>query len=545
MNEWQPLISLLVLLSAATVLGAVAELLRQHAIVGYLVAGMLVGPNVFRLVPSHESVKVIAELGVALLLFSIGLEFSLRRLIRLGPVALIGGIGQVLITFGAAAWVSSALGVDTRAALAIGAMVALSSTATVLRLLTDRAALDTQYGRNAVGVLLLQDLAVVPAMLLMSALHGDANPTAIAASLGWTVLYATGMVAAFYVLFNVITPYVLRLAPMVRNRDLPILLGVVMALGSAVVAHRIDVSPAIGAFLAGILLAASPFATQIRADVAPLRTLLVTLFFASVGMVGDPKWISDHWLYVLAVVILLVAGKALIITVIMRVLRQSWYAAFATGFCLAQVGEFSFVLAATAWSYKTVDGDTYNLVVSATIATLFITPYLVTLGPRAARWMAAKRGGKSFELHDSASEVPNDRVIIIGFGPAGQRVAEALVGDYRDRITIIDTNPSHAVVARNYNLPIQVGDATRPEVLQHAGVRRATAVIITLPVIESARQACALVRSLNPHAQLLVRSRYHMWRWELHLAGAETVVDEEEQVGLRLASEARKVLRRA
>lgn len=545
MADWQPLIDLLILLIAAMVLGAIAELLRQHAIIGYLIAGMLVGPNVLGVGPSHDNMNVIAELGVALLLFSIGLEFSLQRLVRLGPIALIGGTSQVLITFGAAALVSKAFGVDARAALAIGAIVALSSTATVLRLLTDRAALDSQYGRNTVGVLLLQDLAVIPAMLLMSALRDDADPSAVVGSLGWALLYAAGMVAGFFVLFNVIAPRVFHLGPLVRNRELPILLAVVMAIGATVVAHQIHLSPAVGAFLAGIMLAASPFATQIRADVAPLRTLLVTLFFASIGMFAAPVWIWHHWPYVLGTVVALVAGKALIVAGIIRVLRQSWSTAFATGLCLAQAGEFSFVMAAAAKDGRTIDEYTFNLLVSSTIVTMLITPYLVMLAPRVSRAIAVLRGTESFTPPARATDEPRDRVLIVGFGPAGQRVAEALIAEHRDCITIIDTNPRHGVVARNYNLPIQIGDATRPEVLHHAGVDRAAAVIITLPFIESARQTCALVHSLNPQAQLLVRARYHVWRWELHLAGAEIVVDEEEQVGLRLAAEARKVLRRA
>ena len=542
------LFHVLLLLGSALLLGTLAERLKQSAIVGYLAAGMLVGPNVLGFIggESMGDVDLIAELGVAMLLFTIGLEFSFGRLRKLGSVALLGGTLQVVLTALIVSAVATLLGLGPKAALAIGCMVALSSTATVLRLLVDSASIESPHGRNATGVLLLQDMAVLPITLVVSALATGGTAGEISWTLTKTLCFALLFVGALFLLFSFVVPRLLNLKQWARNREFPILLAVVLALGSAAAAHTVGISPAIGAFLAGVLMAGSPFATQVRADIASLRTALVTLFFAAVGMLADPMWALANAHLVAGATVAVVIGKAAIILGVLslptRRLKQTPVIAAATGLALAQVGEFSFVLAKIAQG-SLIDDQTFKLIVAVTVATLFATPYLVKLGPRVSTWVW-KRQATAASSIQSDQPTPDEerRVVLVGFGPAGQLVASDLMRRYDKRITILDLNPRAKSTADQYGLTFQSGDARSAEVLEHAGLQGAAALIVTLPDPDAVRQVVHVARQLCPQVTIIARSRYHAARWEIMLAGAEIVVDEEEQVGRRMAVEARRVL---
>ena len=260
-GDWSSLIGILLLLTMALILGTLAERLKQNAILGYLVAGTLIGPNVLGLIESRSQVEVIAEIGVALLLFTVGQEISIKRLLRMGSIALLGGLLQVVITMATVFGLSVGMGLDIKAAVCLGAMLALSSTACVIRLLADDAAIDAVYGRNAVGILLLQDIAVMPLVLTVTMLSGGGGDDANALwMLMRSLLYGGLMVAGFWILLNYVVPHLLNIRQWAKNRELPILMAVVLAVGSAVIAHKLGLSAAMGAFIAGILLAESPFA---------------------------------------------------------------------------------------------------------------------------------------------------------------------------------------------------------------------------------------------------------------------------------------------
>jgi CPA2 family monovalent cation:H+ antiporter-2 len=552
MPSWDIPFQILIVLAAALLLGTLAEYLRQSAILGYLLAGTLVGPHVLGLVEEAEHVRTIAELGVALLLFTIGLEFSFPRLRRLGRIALLGGTLQVTLTMAAGAVVSALLGLDLRAAVAVGAMVALSSTACVLRLLVDRGVIDTIYGRNALGILLLQDLAVIPLLLVVILLSSGGTATEVTLAVGKMLGLAIALFAGFAVVVNWLVPRILDIDRWSRNRELPILFAIVLALGSAYLAHAASLSPAIGAFVAGVLLGESPFATQIRADVGSLRTLLVTLFFSSIGMLGDPAWIVGHWHLVVGAVALVVLGKVLLVWGVVRAMGFTHGVAAATALCLAQVGEFSFVLAETARGQGgLISADLFNLVVSTTIVTLFVTPFLIAAAPAAASLVESVRRRVSrrplVETSGEAEGRPRVRpdILIIGFGPAGQAVATMLYGAHRDRMAVIELNRRTAGVAERLGLVVHRGDATHREVLEHAGIAGTHVIAITVPDARTTRSIIHQCRQLAPGAAIIARSRYHLRRWEIELAGAQVVIDEEEQVGRRIASVVRRSLRAA
>ncbi len=549
METWGVLLDILTLLGAALALGTLAEQLRQNAIVGYLLAGMLVGPNVLGWVRSSHEVDVISEMGVALLLFSIGLEFSFRRLISLGPITFVGGTFQVLITGVAGHFVAASLGLSTPAAIAVGAMVALSSTACVLRLLISQTQMDSEHGRNSIGILLLQDIAVVPLVLLTTALSGEGGFGEVFGMLAKTVVLGVAVFVVLFVILNYIIPRLLNLETWAKNRELPVLLAIVLAIGSASAAHKAGLSASFGAFLSGLLLAESPFAVQIRADIGSLRAVLVTLFFASIGMLGHPAWVANHAGTVGGVVVLIVVGKTVIIWAIARMLGYSNGVSLATGICLAQVGEFSFVLAKIAASGGLISSETFSLLISATVVTLFLTPYFTRLAPVITRQTQGEeptRPSKILSEEPSSREAPPPEqkpVMIVGFGPSGQCVADALVRDGFTRIVVLDSNPRNAGIAGEHGVEFHVGDARSTDVLEHLPIQNAFAVVITLPDPGTSGLITRLCRSLAPHAKVLVRARYHLFRWDLQRAGADAVIDEENQVGMELARQTIQALR--
>jgi CPA2 family monovalent cation:H+ antiporter-2 len=566
---WDILWDILVLLAMALLLGTLAERLGQSAIVGYLLAGVLVGPNVLGWIATQAELFDIAETGVALLLFVIGLEFSPRRLLTLGAGTLKTGLLQVLLTILTGGAVAFLCGLAGREALVVGMMVAMSSTACVLRLLTDRAEIDSQHGRTALGILLIQDVAVVPMLLLVSVMAAGGTIAQVLWKLALSLSFAAVLIGIFYLLFNSLAPRLLALATLRKNRDLPVLLAVIMAAGSAWASHAVGLSPALGAFVAGMLLAVSPFATQIRADTRPLATVMITLFFASIGMFSDPVWLLQHWRIVASIALAIVVGKPLIIALLARMFGRPWRYAVATALCLAQVGEFSFVLATIAHNdvagAALISPDMFHAMVSATILTLLATPYLVAVALRAGAgferqgltrlarlWLTASATEAATANHgevamrpeeaDPGERADSDLVLIVGFGPAGQRAAEGLMDSRQDRMVVLDMNPSNIKVAEGYGLRAHLGDATQRDILEHAGVHQARIVVLTVPAPSTVRQLLHLVRDLAPNALIIVRCRYHVIHQEFLNAGAHEVVDEEDQVGRRLAAQVRKLI---
>ena len=532
----QTLVAILVLLAAALALGAAAERLRQTAVVGYLLAGTVVGPNVLGWVDGGDRVQAIAELGASTLLFSIGTEFSVARLRAFGLRTFWAGALQVAGTVAAAMGVAAAFGLAPGPAFAVGAAVSLSSTAVVARLLAEGRTIDAAHGRLAMGVLLTQDILVVPLVVAVGAV-GDRDGGAAALGALRTAAGGVGVVLAFAALARWVFPWFLAGRGVSRNRELVAVFAAVCAIGSAVGAHAAGLSPALGAFVAGALLGSSPFAPQVRAEVAPLRTLLVTLFFAAVGLAGDPAWAASNLGAVAVATAAIVAGKAAIAAGTARALRAALPVSAAAGLCLAQIGEFSFVIAEGARGAGLLDEYLHKLLVTATIASLLATPALVA-GAAAigARWHPAGAAGGS-------AAAASAHVLIVGFGPAGMHAFRALRARRGAGCTVIDSNPALVALARHEGAHAELGDAGRAETLEHAGVRSARLVLVTMADVGTAEHVTALVRSMAPHAAVVARSRYHAVTADLVRAGAHRAVDEEALVGERLAVEAETLLR--
>jgi len=529
---WETLAKLVLLLSVAFVLGVGARRLKQSAIIGYLLAGTILGPTLF----DRQALSDWGELGVALLLFSIGLEFSFKRLKRLGSRALLGGVLQVTVTLALFALIFSCWNA-TGAAVAWGAMVAVSSTAIVLRLLMDRAEMDSVSGRAALSILLLQDLAVVPLVLSLTVMSHGGSAGAVALRIGQTIAAAGGLVAVFYGLFYHLIPRLLMRQGLFADRELVVLLAIILAFGSAWAAHSLGLSPALGAFLAGMLLAESPFSSQIRADVGSLRTLFVTLFFTSVGMLADPAWFLAHWSAVLVWLTVVFVGKALIIFGIGVILKMSPVYALAAGITLAQIGEFSFVLATEARNGGLIDEDIFSLAVSVTILSMFLAPYMVTYARPIARRLIGLLAPSVRSHAAAAGDLASERhggIFIVGFGPSSRMVARSLM-EHGLKPEVIELNPASVKAARAMGLRVHLGDASNMEILAHAGVTGSCVIVVTVPDPRSAKRILQNVHALSPAAGVIVRSRYNIATMDLWELGAAFVVDEENVVGLEIA----------
>ncbi len=537
------LLELLFLGGAALVLGAAFARIGQSPLVGYLLAGMLIGPGGFGMVHAEEDIHALGELGVAALLFGLGLEFSWTRLRDYGRVRFRLGALQVAATLALAALAARAVGSSWPTALTVGAMLALSSTALVLRVLLDRGEEDAVAGRNAVAVLLVQDAAVVPLALLVTLLAegGDAASFAVAAArtLGVAALFLVGL----WTLLRTLGVAFLRSRALQRNRELATLLAVLVALGSAWGAQAVGTSPALGAFVAGMTLAASPFAVQVRADVASIRDLLLVLFFAAAGMAADPSWIGAHLPLLLGLTALVLAGKTFVVWALVRMLGGSHALGVATGLLLAQIGEFAFVIGEIGQRGGLLSDPVHQALTSTVLLSLLAAPYVIALAPRLAARIQDRFGegpaAADAGWNAGAPSEPPD-VVVIGFGPAGRRVVSSLAGDVRG--VVVELNPEVVRDAAEYGFRVVVGDATSPEVLEEAGAPRARLVVITLPATSVALRVLELVRRMAPDATVVVRSRYRLHRGAFERAGAHRIVDEEGEVGGVLAGEVRAVL---
>lgn len=544
MDLWQTLLDLIVLLSVAMVLGVIAERLKQSAVVGYMLAGVIVA-NTAGLINQPDKVNTLSQLGVTLLMFTIGLEFNWSRLKRLGLSALVSGTLQIGITMAVAFGLASMFSFSWRAGIALGAAISLSSTAVVLPVLQRRAEADSVHGRFALGVLLVQDVAVVPLVLIVGALatpEGEDAAGLVDIAIGTAKGFGVvgGFVLLFFVFSKYLLPHLVRVAAPTRNREVFTLFAFLMAMGSAWLANYLGLSPALGAFLAAIFLGESVIATQLRGDVGALKTVFVTLFFSAIGMYIDPRELLATWWQVLVLTALIVVLKPLVVAGVALMMKLTVRSAVAAGCSMAQVGLFSFVLAQTAKDGGIITEADFKLLVSATVATLFLTPYTVAmgrpLGEKADRFLRQRGLVKSRigQDREAADAMSGGHLVVVGYGPAGRAVVDAA----RDRgqpIIVLDLNPTSVIEARKLGIEAYVGDSTQPAILHLARLKSASALVITLPDHRLTTAVIVEAKSIVADLRIIARARYHRYFGLLEGAGATTVIDEETQVGRRMA----------
>jgi CPA2 family monovalent cation:H+ antiporter-2 len=386
---------LLVVLVAAIAGGVLARWLRLPVILGYLAGGVAVGPFGLGLVHDTETIDSLANIGVVLLLFAIGLEFSLKELLKLGKVAIFGGIAQIALTAGVGFALGRAVGLTLVGAVFFGFIIALSSTMVVLKLLMDRGEIDTTHGRIMLGILLVQDLSVVPMMVAMPAIGGEAG--ALWASLGIALAKAAGFIALMLVLGVWVMPWFLGKVAGQRSRELFLLTVVVVCLAAAFGTYYFGLSAAFGAFAAGLLISQSGFARQAFADILPLRDTFAALFFVSLGMLANLHFIEQNLSTVAIVVVIIIAVKFFICSLITRLFGYGHKTVLMVGTGLIQVGEFSFVLAMMGVGMGLLSERLYSLTIASAIITMLLTPFAMSINSFIYRWLSQRSWFQVFD----------------------------------------------------------------------------------------------------------------------------------------------------
>ncbi len=534
MQQNIPLLRDLVLLVAIAIpVVMLTNRLKVPTLVGFLLTGIAIGPHALGLVREVNSVNTLAQVGSILLLFAVGLELSLSRIIRLGRLVLRGGAVQLVATVGIVAGIEVALGINANRAILFGALVALSSTAIVLKVYADRGELDAAHGRVVVAILLFQDLCVVPLMVLLPLLAGTEHGAGAALrAIGVTLAVTAGLL----LVGRFLIPKALARVVEQRNNEIFTLVILAIGLGAAWVTSIFGLSLALGAFLAGLVIAESEYGLQALTDVLPFRDTFSGIFFTSVGMLLDLHYVMSHIWLVLGAAISIMLMKAVVGFAVVRMVRRSSRVGIVAGVGLAQIGEFSFVLASMSAAIGLLNGDEYQLFLGAAILTMLVAPFAVASAPALAEYLLQNRTAATMEFATREARIVKPltgHVIIVGYGLNGQNLARAL---RRSGIeyAVLESNGQVVRRARLEREPIIFGDGTRAEVLERVGIHQARVVVFAIASLADERRGVAMARHLNPAVHIVARTRYVAEIEELSALGANEVVPEEFETSLEI-----------
>lgn len=526
------LYDVIIFLLATVVIVPVFERLRASPLVGFLLVGAVVGPHGLAVIDDVQAVQSLAELGVVVLLFTVGLEITLWRIRTMSPAVLALGLGQMAATGLAVAAVALAVGVDLAGALAIGGALALSSTAVVLQLMIERHELATGFGRTALAILLLQDIMVGPLLIVIPALGAAA--VSVWTALGVGMLKAVAVLTAFFVVGRLMLRPLFRVVERARAPELSMAVVLFVVIGTGLAAHAAGLSMALGAFMAGMLLADTEYRHKVAEDIQPFRGLLLGLFFMNVGMIINVELLAEQAATVAALVAALLLGKAAILFVGARLAGLRTVVSIRLGMVLCQGGEFAFVLLTLAMIEGVLDPEPVQLLILAVVVTMALTPPLAAAAARLARRFQPDELPGLPVLREKAAGL-RGHVVVAGFGRAGRAAANRLAGESAPFL-VLDTNANKVIDGNARGLPVFHCDATDPEVMEAAGVPEAHTVIVALGEARGAEHLVALLRYLFPELQILARARDEAQGRALVRAGADDVVVEVQHPGERLAA---------
>ncbi|WP_312550909.1 monovalent cation:proton antiporter-2 (CPA2) family protein [Massilia sp.] len=539
-------LELTLLLLGSAVLGVVAfRSLHLPPMLGYLAVGVLIGPHALGLASDTASTHALAEFGVVFLMFSIGLEFSLAQLRAMRRIVFGLGLAQVVLTIVAAVagalllsmWIP-ALKVSWQAAFALGGALAMSSTAIVVKLLTERLELESEHGRRIIGILLFQDLAVVPLLILIPSLARD--PEDLAVTLAWAAVKAAAVLALLLFFGQKLMRNWFTLVAKRRSQELFMLNLLLVTLGAAWITERAGLSLALGAFVAGMLISETQFKHQVEEDIKPFRDVLLGLFFITIGMLLNLRMVLEHWWLVLLLLVVPVLLKFALIALLAKAFGSTDGVSMRTGLALAQAGEFGFVLLNLASGSKLIDPFLMQLVLASMVLSMLVAPFVIAKSDRIVMKIAANEWMmQSLQLTQLASRTmaAQQHVIIAGFGRSGQSVA-TLLSDEKLPWHALDLDPERVQEAQAAGSNVSYGDAGRREALIAAGINRASALVITFADTRAALKVLHLVHELAPSLPVIVRSHDDSDLEVLRRAGATEVVPEALESSLMLASHA-------
>lgn len=535
-GEYPFFTEVLIVLIVATIVALTFERIKLPAILGFFLAGIVIGPRGLCLIEDTERVHDLAELGIIFLMLAIGIEFSFGLLRGVRKLAILGGSAQIIFSILIGLGVAQFRGWSLYQGFIFGSVIALSSTALVLKLLMDRGEVDTEHGKIAVAILIFQDLAFVPLLILAHTLGQE--PEVLGPSLGKAAIQTVIFVGLFYLGSRFLLIRILDWIAQTRNREIFFLTAFAICLGAAWLSAFFGLSMAIGAFFAGLMLANTPYGSQIAGEINPFRHVFVSIFFVSIGLLFDPRFAVSHVGLVLMMVGLILTVNFFITTFVVTGFGYPPRVALAAGLMLAQIGEFSFLLLEAARQSGAVEPFFYQASLSAALLTIFATPFLFRLVTPLAvlceRVPILGAPPKEMQKLLQGTEITiRDHIIVCGFGRVGR---DLVSGFQKEKVPfiVVDLNSKHIEEARRSGMNAIYGDAGNEEVMRKAGIDRARAVAVSFGDAIGMHHIIHVVERLNPETFLIVRTRYERNVPRLYEIGADMVVMEELEASLDL-----------
>jgi monovalent cation:H+ antiporter-2, CPA2 family len=530
--------SLEIIFIASAVVVFLLHKMKVPSLVGFLVAGVIIGPYGIGIIKDTHAVELLAEIGVILLLFTVGLEFSIAKLLRMKKAVVAGGGLQMILATALGVAVASHATEKTNDAIFFGFLVALSSTAIVLKLLAEKGETDSPHGRIMVGILIFQDLCIVPLMLLIPALSGEGVTLVdIALKMGKAVLIITVVLVSA----RWLVPNLLHQVVHTRSRELFIITIIILCIGIALLTSRFGLSLALGAFLAGLIISESEYAHQATADILPFKESFIGLFFVSVGMLMNVGYMAGNWQKISIAVAGIFCLKVITGTAAPLLIGTPMRTSIHTGLGLAQIGEFSFILAAAGRASALISEDLYQVFLSSSVITMIATPFVLNAAPSLSAWITSRHLLKKIGRLKRISEAEGfprkkqGHVIIIGFGLNGRNLARVLK-ETAIPYVVVEMNSDTVREMKKKGEPIYYGDATGKDILHKLGIERARLLVVAISDPASTRRVVAVARHENPGLEIIVRTRYIAEIEDLKTLGANEIIPEEFETSIEIFS---------
>ncbi|HOW99791.1 MAG TPA: cation:proton antiporter, partial [Deltaproteobacteria bacterium] len=517
--------------------------LRVPSIIGFLLTGILAGPSGLQLIHSGQQVQLLSDFGVVLLLFTIGIEFSLKGLMQIRKYVFLGGTLQMAFTSVLGFAVGDMLGLGLTEAVLLALIVSLSSTAIVLKILDERAETTSPQGRNTLAILIFQDISALAIMLLIPFLAGSSSGVREAPFM--LLFKGAGLIALFILGYRWIVPQLLKLVARTRSRELFLMTIILICLGVAWLTYSLGLSLALGAFLAGLIISESEFSHDALGRILPFRDVFVSVFFISVGMLLDMTFLMENLGIILLAASGIVVLKFFTGAVSVFGLGFPLRISVMVGLALAQVGEFSFILSQTAFDYGILSPSHYQLFLATCLVTMAATPFLIGVSPKVADLFVKLKLPERFNhammpagfMAGSDGVFLDDHLIVIGYGINGRNVSKAarMAGI---PYVILEVNPDTVHTERKAGEPIFYGDATQEAVLTHMGIARARVLVIAIPDVAATRMITSTARNLSPKLHIIARTRFVSEVKPLYELGADEVIPEEYETSIEIFSRA-------
>jgi CPA2 family monovalent cation:H+ antiporter-2 len=525
---------IIIIFVAALVVGMIANFAKQPLIIGYLLAGILIGPHTIGLITNHHEVEMLAEIGVALLLFAIGLEFSFNELKPVRKIALIGTPIQILLIMAYGYAIGYFFDWNWNKSIWLGALISLSSTMVIIRTLMSKGLIGTLSSRVMIGMLIVQDLAIVPMMIILPQLN---DPQSGLPLLGWAFLKATIFLSVMILLGTKFIPGLLRRIVQWNSREFFLLFIVTLGLGVGFGTYLFGLSFAFGAFIAGMVISESDYVHQALSDIIPLRDVFGLLFFVSIGMLLNPSFLISHINMILILISLVIIGKGIIFAVLSRFFGYRNVIPLAIGLGLCQVGEFSFVLARVGVNTHSIDNELYSLVLTTAVVTMFLTPFISGLTTPVYSLYKSKFKHEPFQTINIPKEGLTNHVIIAGGGAVGLYIARVLQ-QLNLSFIVIESDATRIEQLKELGFPAIYGDGSKDIVIEAANIKKAKLLLITVPSIIDSDLITDRGHQMNSALKIVARAMSIEHIRELHARGVYEVVQPEFEASLEFTRQA-------